>query len=417
MLSTCRHVLLGAALALVVASCAPAPTAPSDAAIAAKLGPTAPLLPLYRTLFQLEAHARTGPVVILQIGDSHTANDSFSSRLRELFQERFGDAGRGVLPPGVPYRWYRPSRVTVTSEGWSVVSSYRAEGGPFGITGLRQHADGPAEMTLTVDDPGDLDHAEIEVLRQPAGGTLDVDLEGGGHATIATAAATQQAVWLPVPPSTGSHTLTLRARGDGPIDILAWSTARSRPGVIYANLGTVGAAVDLMDAWDQALLRQDIAHLAPSMIVLAFGTNEGFLDSTDVAAYPAAFAARLRELHAAAPGAALLVLGPPDAYRRLRKGSTAPPACGDPNWTEPPNLSPIREAERSVAAREGAYFWDWQAAMGGPCSMLRWAVTTPPMAAPDRVHLFAPGYQATAEVLFRAIMDGYERYRALRPTT
>ena len=46
---------------------------------------------------------RSAPVVILQIGDSHTANDSFSGRMRELFQARFGDAGRGVLPPGVPY--------------------------------------------------------------------------------------------------------------------------------------------------------------------------------------------------------------------------------------------------------------------------------------------------------------------------
>ena len=58
---------------------------------------------------------------------------------------------------------------------------------------------------------------------------------------------------------------------------------------------------------------------------------------------------------------------------------------------------------------------NWGAAMGGPCSMMGWAVTTPPMAAPDRVHLYAPGYQATAEALFSAIMEGYERYRALRP--
>jgi lysophospholipase L1-like esterase len=177
----------------------------------------------------------------------------------------------------------------------------------------------------------------------------------------------------------------------------------------------VAAGVDLMDAWDPGLLRQDLAHLAPSLIVLAFGTNEGFRETTDPAAYATVFADRLRALHAAAPGAALLVLGPPDAYRHRRKGSSAPPACDDPNWTEPQNLAPIREAQRSIAAREGAYFWDWQAAMGGPCSMLRWAATSPPMAAPDRVHLFAPGYQATADALFRAIMDGYERYRALRP--
>ena len=60
-----------------------------------------------------------------------------------------------------------------------MVSSYRGDPGPFGITGLRQHADGPAEMTLSADDPGDLDRAEIEVLRQPGGGTLDVELETG----------------------------------------------------------------------------------------------------------------------------------------------------------------------------------------------------------------------------------------------
>ena len=145
MFASCRRLLLGGAAALLIASCATAPPqSPSDAEIAAKLGPSAPLLPLYRALSRGAATV----VVILQIGDSHTANDSFSGRLRELFQARFGDAGRGVLPPGVPYRWYRPARVTVTSEGWSVVSSYRGDPGPFGITGLRQHADGPAEMTL-----------------------------------------------------------------------------------------------------------------------------------------------------------------------------------------------------------------------------------------------------------------------------
>jgi len=417
---TCRRFPLSCVTALlgllIVASCAQQPSGLSDAEIAARLGPAAPLLPLYRALLPVEGGARAAPVVILQIGDSHTANDSFSGRMRELFQARFGDAGRGVLPPGVPFRYYRPARVSVTSRGWSVVSSFRANAdGVFGVTGLRQHADGPAEMTLSATDPGDLDRAEIEVLRQPGGGTIDVELDRGGHTAIATNAPTVQAVWLPVPSSPGSRTLTLRARGDGPVDVLAWSAARGRSGVIYANLGTIGASVDLMDGWNQAVLRQDLAHLAPALIVLAFGTNEGFRDSTDPAAYAVTFAARLRDLHAAVPGAALLVLGPPDGDRHRRKGSDEPPACGDTNWAEPPRLAAIRDVERAVAARENAYFWDWRAAMGGQCSMLRWAATSPPLAAPDHVHLFAPGYQLTAEALFRVIMEGYERYRALRP--
>lgn len=370
----------------------------------------APLAPLYRALLAEQTGRRSAPVVILQIGDSHTANDSFSGRLRELFQAQFGDAGRGVLPPGVPYRYYRPARVSVYSQGWSVVSSFSGAPGPFGVTGLRQHADGPAQMMLSVDDPGELAQSEIEVLRQPGGGTLDVD-----GTAIPTSAPSPQAVWLKAPVAPGATTLTVSAQGDGPVDLLAWRIGRGKPGVIYANLGTIGASVDLMDQWDQSILHQDIAHLAPSMIVLAFGTNEGFRDSTDPAEDAVDFAARLRDLRAAAPEAALIVLGPPDGYRHRGKRSGAPMACGDPNWTEPPNLGPIREVERNAAAREHAWFWDWQAAMGGPCTMMRWVATVPPYAAPDHVHMFAPGYQATAEALFHSIMDGYARYRSLFP--
>ena len=129
MLASCRRFLLGGAAALLIATCAPSPPGHVRRRDCGEARPAAPLLPLYRGLLPLEGHARAAPVVILQIGDSHTANDSFSGRLRELFQARFGDAGRGVLPPGVPYRYYRPARVTVTSEGWSVVSSYRGDPG------------------------------------------------------------------------------------------------------------------------------------------------------------------------------------------------------------------------------------------------------------------------------------------------
>ena len=406
MLSSCRRAIALLCLFLVASCAVPPPSGTTDAEIAAKLGPAAPLLPLYRQLALLEARQRSAPVAMLQIGDSHTANDSFSGRLRELLQKRFGDAGRGVLPPGVPYRYYRPARVSVTQQGWTVVSSFRGDPGPFGLTGLRQHADGPAEMSLSA-EPGDLARTEIEVLRQPGGGTLIAN-----GMLISTNASSVQAAWLPVP---GGQTLSLQARGDGAVDLLAWSATRGTPGVIYANLGTIGATVGLLDTWDQTLLHQDLAHLAPSLIVLAFGTNEGFHDSVDPAAYAAAFAARLRDLHAAAPGAALLVIGPPDGDRRRPHGSGVPAACGDANWTEPPKLDAIREAQRSVAAQQGVYFWDWKAAMGGNCSMMRWAAMVPPMAAPDHVHLYAPGYQATAEQLFRIIMDGYAQYRALRP--
>jgi lysophospholipase L1-like esterase len=409
-----RHLgsLLGGLGVLLLASCVPAPAGPSEKAIAAALGPEVSLQPFYRAL------ATNPTVVILQIGDADAASDAFSGRMRELLQARFGDAGRGVLPPGLPYRGYQPAHMSVTQEGWSLVSSTSPGGvGPFGITGPRAHADKSATMTLTTDDSHDLDNVEIEVLRQPRGGTLLAQLEHGSRAAIATNAPTRNVAWQPIPPATGSHTLTVEAIGDGPVELLAWRITRGLPGVIYSNLATVGPDGDPTIRWDPTLVRQELDHLTPSLIVLAVGTAAGLRDSTDAKAYAADLAERLRELHAAAPHAALLVLGSPDVYRRRQKSSAEPVACGDPNLTEPPNLGAIRAALRAVASSENAYFWDGQAAMGGACGILRLARTYPLLIAPDRTHLSDTGYRVAAEVLYRTIMDGYARYQgALRPS-
>lgn len=410
------------ALAILAGSCGTPEARLSDRQLAARLGTAGRLLPFYGALAQLEKHKRDDPVVVLQIGDSHTANDAFSGRLRELFQARFGDAGRGLLPPGIPYRYYKPARVHVTAEGWTVGSSFDARvPGPFGVSGLRQHADRPAEMTIAADTGGDLDRVAIEVLRQPGGGTLDVDFNNGRHTVIATDAQRNVPAWFKLS-GAGSLAMTLRARGNGPVDVLAWSVQRNAPGVTYANLGTIGATIDLLGRWDPAFVKAEMGWIRPSLIVVAFGTNEGFSDATDIEHYAALYAERVRLLHDAAPDAALLVIGPPDGNREQHTGSSDTAVCGaDPDtriksvlWAEPANLAVVRDAERKVADAAGFYFWDWSEAMGGRCAMWRWVKDDPAAAAPDHVHLFAPGYRITAERLFNELMEGYDRYRALK---
>ena len=159
------HWLILMAILLLGAKCTQAP-APQD--VAKALGEAAPLLPLYEALDALQTSGRT-PVALLQIGDSHTANDAFSGRMRELFQTRFGDAGRGMLPPGIPFKYYRPAQVAVTASNWQTISSLTpAAPGPFGISGLRQAATGPAEMTLQATSASGLGKVVVECPR-PAG--------------------------------------------------------------------------------------------------------------------------------------------------------------------------------------------------------------------------------------------------------
>jgi lysophospholipase L1-like esterase len=398
---------LAIALVALCGSCsdpvAAPPNRPSD------LGDATPLLPFYQALDALESGRSAGPVAMLQIGDSHTANDAFSGRMRMLAQDRFGDAGRGMLPPGIPFRTYNPARVAVTASGWRIVSSMDANSpGPFGISALRQTTLTRAEMTLQANQPGGIDEIWIEALGQPDGGTIDAKPDSGPAVSLRTDSAHRQPMWLVLPNAQG---VTVRTRGDGPVDLLSWTALRHHPGVTYSNMGTIGATAGLIGRWDPAIVGAELTRLHPALILVAFGTNEGFHDATDIPAYTAEYAARLRMLRTASPGSAILVIGPPDGSRHAADG--APSACPDDarHWTIPPRLAEVREAQRQVAKAAGFYFWDWSAAMGGPCAMVRYARTDPPMGAADHVHLLTPGYRATADMLFAEIMRGYARYQ------
>lgn len=377
-----------------------------------KAAPPPPVDPRFRSLFpffgelrKLEAGLRASPLAILQVGDSHTANDGFSGRMREQMQERFGDAGRGLLPPCIPFKYYKPAGVQVAADGWTVVSSFDASApGPFGVTGLRQHAASPATMTLDADRLGGLAHVELGFLAQPGGGPFTVRFEPGPAATFATRQTQPQAAWAKFSAPEATR-MTISVEGRGPVDLLSCRIGRDDKGVTWSNLGTIGATVDLLGRWDWTLVAAEMRRLQPALVVLAFGTNEGFNDGTDPAAYAASYASAVQRLKAAAPGVTLLLAGPADGVRKSDAGS-----CGG-GLDVPRNLAPVREAQRRVAERQNLFFWDWSEAMGGRCKMAEWSAASPPLAAADHVHLLRLGYRQTAEVLFAELMDGYGQYR------
>jgi lysophospholipase L1-like esterase len=290
---------------------------------------------------------------------------------------------------------------------------------------MRAAAARPGErMTLTADDPAGFDRAWIEFVRRPGGGVLTISVDGGPPVRVSTAGATEGVAIRPLAVAPHSRSLALSTRG-GPVELLSWGTERARPGTTYANFGTIGATIDITGRWTPAVVAAEMARLRPALVLIAFGTNEGFKAATDPAAYRADYAARLDALRAAAPDAAFVTIGPPDGERELHAEAGGPPQCvfdrasaqrlSGPVWTAPPNLVAVRDAERAVALDAGAFFWDWSAAMGGPCSLHAWTLRRPPWGNADHVHLRAPGYRATAERLFATLMEGYRQYRARHP--
>ncbi len=60
---------------------------------------------------------------------------------------------------------------------------------------------------------------------------------------------------------------------------------RNAPGISYLSVGYPGARADLLLDFDAEVLANDLKRIDPDVIVLAFGTNEGFDDNLDVDRY------------------------------------------------------------------------------------------------------------------------------------
>ena len=421
-----RLALAGCTVAMLLSSCietsSSAPKAVAGGSLAA----------FHQALASLEA-GRTQRVNIVQIGDSHTAGDRFTGRLRELLQARFGDAGRGMLPPGAPFPYWRPDQVHVEQQGrWEVLSSNKRDypQAPYGLSGfvLRSRSAGAA-IALTADRA--FDSAEVTFFRQPSGGHIDVLVDGARVGDIDTRGRAWQMDRASFPAREGTR-FELRVRGDGQADIADWSVYRRDRGVTLSSHGFVGANVGLMDRWDTANVAAELRQLAPALIILAFGTNEGFDPADTLADYGSILEARIGQLKAAAPGASIVVVGPPDADRLpdycgargpardgVRCAPLSPAEAQDYDrllarrdrslcrWHPPAGLALVREQQRQVAARTGAFFWDWSAVQGGACGADRW--THEDLERRDHVHMTESGYARSADRLRDVLMKDYRR--------
>ncbi|NBB82629.1 MAG: hypothetical protein GVY28_04420, partial [Alphaproteobacteria bacterium] len=391
-------------------------------------GDPRPLIPLFEQLAELERGQAGGPVVLIQIGDSHTAGDRFSGRLRALFQERFGDAGRGMLPPGVPFDYYEPTDVAVSQTGgWDTRSMFRRDAaGLFGLTGFRQTASDPdAVITIASADGDGFDSASVGILRDPAGGTLEVAATGAdGNQTVWTIDTRGQAriARYDIPVAAGTRAIGLSPAGDGPVTLLSTTLQRSTPGIVFDSHGIGGATVDVIARAEPATLAWEVDQRDPAAIFVVFGTNEGFDPDLTEADYAARFRDRVRQLQAAAPEAAIVVVGPPDGNRlppgcdRAEATTCSPTAPADPEtaacqWYPPSGLEAVKRAQTRVASQEGWYFWDWSQVMGGACGIHQWANTDPPLAWGDHVHLREQGYARSAQALFGQVMAHYDTWR------
>lgn len=375
------------------------------------------------------------PTTVIQLGDSHTAGDKFSGVLRALFQQRYGGAGRGEMGAGLPFGFFEPTLVAVVqTDGWRVENSRSgAAYGPFSISGYTVVGDNPSDsMVLQSTETAGFDVVEIGAFSHPGGGSVEVLVDGREVGIMQTNSNQIELLRFRKEVLRGSRQVVLRPAGDGEVWLTSWDTYRNTRGVVYESHGIVGATVTISNRWNRDAYLAELYAADPALVIVAYGTNEGFNDSLEAEEYRAQFSSQIAQIESAAPNASVVIVGPPDAarlpencrrddiesiefpcaplsqserlnYDQLFGDRAQGSAC---RWHQPPNLDMVRAIQAQVANQLGHYFWDWSRAMGGACSIHQWAQREPALARRDHVHLTDEGYRLSAEALFRDLTGG-----------
>ena len=424
-------VLIFGAVLLAVAGCV-ATGQGAGSAVEEAQASSQSLASFQRSLEQLRA-GKIERVSILQIGDSHTAGDHFSGRLRDLFQEKFGNAGRGMMPAGYPFPYWRPYQVEVAQKGsWTVLSSNRTDYPqmPYALSGFITRSQRRDDtMTLQAKEGNAFDTVDIDFFRQPRGGHVIVTIDGRRVDDLDTSGRAYELARKSYAVN-ASSSLELRTRGDGVVEIADWAVYRRERGVALSSHGFVGAEIGLLDRWNWTNVTKQLHEMSPTLIILAFGTNEGFGPPDRLGDYQSIYESRLAQFRQSLPGASIVVVGPPDAdrlpdYCNIRGASRETVGCRPLSsaeaadysqllrsrsrslcqWHPPAGLALVKAAQQQAARRYGAYFWDWASVQGGACGADRW--TSQGLERGDHVHMYEAGYQTSADQLFTELLRGY----------
>ena len=400
----------------------------------------------FEALHLAEAGHPGGRVLISQFGDSHTAADFGTSRLRRQMQARFGDAGRGIVWPGKPVKYYsqRDANFEQTGKWQNENGLRRAALEPFGIMGMRNTTTDP-KATFSVSNCEQCplkttSRFEVFYRRQANAGKMKIALDDNPLAEVDTRLNPNQSNptgYFIADVEDAPHKLTISSTGKEPLEFFGVVMERDEPGVIVDALGVGGVEISALVRWDWSFIGEHLQRRDPSLVILHYGTNESANPGLSIAKLEENFVTVIKRVKEVVPQASILVMGPVDRSIRERKDCDVKkvvkkgkkktvvtvPKEGEIaegcEWKTPLVIPEIVEAERRAAMREGVAFFDAYQAMGGSGAMDYWYKQSPSMGGKDHTHLNKLGYETVSDMLYEALLQQYDVYlfeRAAQPS-
>jgi len=338
---------------------------------------------------------------VIHIGDSHIQADLFTGKLRKLFQNEYGNAGRGLV---FPYAFaktngHSDAKFPANNCIWSNLKIVKAKDfDNIGIPAIQLNLLSKTNCGFQLkfkDDSSAINK-----------GFSELELIFKGEAKIRI--QDTYGISLKELQDTLINGLNHRTFfSDFPVEIVDFQIDKTsaefelkgmllkkkNPGIFYHSIGVNGA--EFSDYIPQENFFNELSILNPELIVLSLGTNESVsnIDSITFHNYLTSFYNYLLPLKAT-----LLFTTPADNDRRKRVGKKRKKRT---IFVTNPKAEWLGQQIVHFCKEKNIACWNMHEVMGGENSMKLWV--TNELAARDHLHFSKKGYVLQAELLFQAI--------------
>lgn len=361
------------------------------------LGKDSALLHFFEALDSL--HENPGRTLsIVHIGDSHIQADYFSGMLRVLLQEKFGNAGRGLIFPYAVARTNEPVsyRSAPIGEWRAVRSVINPDSAEIGVSGISLFSKSPqAGFSIMTRSQHGMSYVfnRVKLFSRGANpGNTKLSADGA----ICRVAQKQGPFTSVFDLPDTSNSLSLRFLAGHAVDVHGLVLSNGQGGILYHTIGVNGATFQSYNS--AVLFMQQLPELKPDLLIVSLGTNESYAGKFDTAGFEEQVKTFMDAISQGCASCSVLFTTPADNCK-LKKGK---PFTND-------RVPLIGSSLKRYAARNGYAVWDLYEVMGGRGSMKQWKIQG--LATGDYVHFTRKGYERQGSLLFEALLNTYTQRR------
>ncbi len=351
--------------------------------------PSGSLNPFLTQLNELEEKTRS-LLTITHIGDSHIQADFETGMVRKLLQERFGNAGRGLVVPLKLAKTNEPLSYRITSsQEWTAVRCIKPGPVPFGIGGMAlQYTDVLADISIRLTEDSSLNipaFNECTVFYDTE--TSEIVLPDSSTVTRRKKLNRYAEQFILKDPQS-SFDFGFYSPDQKNILFYGALLKNGRPGIIYNAIGINGA--HYFEYAAGSLFIEQLSSLQTDLFIFSMGINEAYDKNFTADKFYQQIDSLIQQVRANNPQAVFLLTTPAESWKKSGKQRIPHPSI------EIARNTIVKYAEDHQMA-----YWDLFAITGGKGSARSW--TKNALFSRDGVHFTKEGYEYQGELLGEAV--------------